>query len=156
MRVVKRRWEEWKNGSWREQKNGKGVLSLSESLTLFSPHHHANLSSTRIKKDYLPSSPTRHVSNSRTRPRHALPTRWTRCACSVWNASKYASSPLGTRLASIEGVNITTDQDGQRFVALSSNVRAYAQGGGYWAIAIGDERLPWLTADDVRLYASTL
>jgi hypothetical protein len=53
-------------------------------------------------------------------------------------------------------MNITTDQDGQRYVALSSTVRAYAQGGGYWAIAIGDERLPWLTADDVRLYASTL
>ena len=53
-------------------------------------------------------------------------------------------------------MTITTDQDGQRYVALSSTVRAYAQGGGYWAIAIGDERLPWLTADDVRLYASTL
>ena len=53
-------------------------------------------------------------------------------------------------------MNITTDQDGQRFVALSPTVRAYAQGGGYWAIAIGDERLPWLTADDVRTYASTL
>ena len=51
---------------------------------------------------------------------------------------------------------ITTDQDGQRFVALCPTVRAYAQGGGYWAIAIGEERLPWLTADDVRTYASTL
>ena len=60
------------------------------------------------------------------------------------------------RLASNEGVKITTDKDGQRLVALSSTVRAYAQGGGYWAIAIGEERLPWLTADDVRLYASTL
>ena len=65
---------------------------------------------------------------------------------------------LDTRLASIEGVsvNMTTDQDGQRYVALSFTVRAYAQGGGYWAIAIGDERLPWLTANDVRTYASTL
>ncbi len=53
-------------------------------------------------------------------------------------------------------MNITTDQDGQRYVALSFTVRAYAQGGGYWAIAIGDERLPWLTANDVRAYASTL
>ena len=53
-------------------------------------------------------------------------------------------------------MSITTDQDGQRYVALSPTVRAYAQGGGYWAIAIGDERSPWLTADDVRTYASTL
>ena len=76
----------------------------------------------------------------------------TRCG----KANEYASSAIGTRLASNEGVNITTDQDGQRYVALSFTVRAYAQGGGYWAIAIGDERLPWLTANDVRLYASTL
>jgi hypothetical protein len=51
---------------------------------------------------------------------------------------------------------VKTDQDGQRYVALSPTVRAYAQGGGFWAIAIGDERLPWLTANDVRTYASTL
>jgi hypothetical protein len=64
------------------------------------------------------------------------------------------TSTLQTAFA--KGVTITTDQDSQRYVALSSTVRAYAQGGGYWAIVIGDERLPWLTANDVRLYASTL
>ena len=71
-------------------------------------------------------------------------------------ANEYACSAVGIACASSGCVKITTDQDGQRYVALSFTVRAYAQGGGYWAIAIGDERLPWLTADDVRLYASTL